>query len=132
MRDSGGLTTMDANGLSSRYGSSAVKLNHSIESARDCLRNHFGSAWDAPYAPGKADMARWLADQLTLDHEAAVRLIEEMERNGSLRFEGVTGRTASPSGGQKTRPSAPSPMTPDVVAPDPSRPAPEMGTWRIG
>jgi hypothetical protein len=108
-----------------------MKLNHSIQVARECLLEQFGMAWQAPYAPGKAEMAHWLADQLAVPHEAAVQVVEEMERKGTIRFEGVTGRTASPAADQKLGPDPQSPLTPEVVSPEAAPPAPEMGTWRI-
>jgi hypothetical protein len=105
--------------------------NEMIERARDCLRDQFGAAWQAPYAPGKAQMAGWLAGTLTLPHEAAVRLVETMERRGILRFEGATGRTASPSAEQKADPAGQCPLAPDVVVPGATPPSPELGTWFI-
>jgi hypothetical protein len=108
-----------------------VKPDDTIQQARDCLRERFGAAWLAPYAPGKAEMANWLAERLALPHEAAVRIVEEMEREGMLRFEGVTGRTASPAAQDKVEPAPQSPLTPDVVVPEAALPSPEMGTWLI-
>jgi hypothetical protein len=102
-----------------------------IERARKCLRDQFGAAWEAPYAPGKARMADWLADRLALPHEVAVRLVETMEREGMVRFAGATGRTASPSAQQKAGPAGQSPLTPDVVVPAATPPSPEVGTWFI-
>jgi hypothetical protein len=106
-----------------------MEPTHTIQQAHELLRSRFGPAWRAPYAEGKAEMATWLAEQLHVPHESASRAVEEIERQGMLRFEGATGRTASPPAHQKVGPAAQSPLTADVVVPDTEPRAPEIGTW---
>jgi len=105
--------------------------NYSVQRARECLREQFGANWQAPYAPGKARMASCLADRLIVPHEAAVQVVEEMEREGVLRFEGITGRTASPPAHRTAGRVSRSPLTPDVVNPEAAPATPELGTWFI-
>jgi hypothetical protein len=104
---------------------------YTIRQARDCLRERFGPVWQAPYAAGKAQMARWLAGNLEVPQEQSTQVVEELERNGTLRFVSATGRTASPPAYQKAEPATQRPLKPDVVAPAGADPAPEMGMWQI-
>lgn len=68
-----------------------MKPAYTLDQVRHILRRHFGASWEAGYAGGKQDMAFWLADRLKMSQETTARAVQEMERQGMLRFE--------PSGG---------------------------------
>jgi hypothetical protein len=67
-----------------------------LEQAHAALLRAFGSSLRAPYAEGKAQMADQVTESLGLPHETAVALIEDLEKDGRIRFTGPLGITASP------------------------------------
>jgi hypothetical protein len=108
-----------------------VTVPYTIERARRLLHDRFGPTWQAPYAVGKAEMATWLAERLAVPHEKTVSMIEELEREGLLRFEGARGLTASLAQAEPSGPDSQSPLTPDYMAPEEGPRGPELGTWFV-
>jgi len=104
-----------------------------LERAQTCLQAGFGDRWQAPYAEGKAEMADLVCSKLQVPHEAAVELIEALEREGRIRFIGPLGikKSAPPDG--PLDPRAQSPLTPHTDTSDvrlegvPERPV--LGDW---
>jgi hypothetical protein len=88
-----------------------------LERARDILLESFGDRWQAPYAEGKAKMADQVCDALDVPHEAAVGVINDLERSGAIQFVGVAG----------AKPAPPSSLTGGVPVPTPAAPATDAG-----
>ncbi len=63
----------------------------SLEAARDRLAQEFGRKWRVCYDTGKADMTEKLMGAFELKRDTARLFVEEMERQGMIRFRGAHG-----------------------------------------
>jgi hypothetical protein len=106
-----------------------------IKHAHAALLRAFSDRLRAPYAEGKTQMAGQISASLGMRHESAVSLVEMLEKDGRIRFEGPLDLTSSPRTGQGDTALTSGPLTPETntagIRPEAVPGQPVLGEWII-
>lgn len=105
-----------------------MSLSQTSQHAHEHLSRQFGPEWEAPYFQGKVEMANWLVGSIHVSQDEAMRVLQELEHIGAMRFQANV-RNTSPRSKTVGREVWSRAKTPTAEKPGTETHANEMGTW---
>ena len=106
---------------------------HELKRAFRCLKGCFGNEFIAPYWLGKAEMARCLLGELHAPQQHVYETVDELERQGVLRFHRSDEQSTSATISVESHPAAPAIPQEGVelAAPGVNAASHDRGVWTI-